>query len=295
MLFRSDVAAGGNVERLSLALPSSGRTVYVDNVRDVDVQGGGNLRLRAGGDLVGGDIVLGRGSATVEAAGRVGATNEGLQLWVQGLNGINGLQVQTRIEVSGGDGATLQSVNNPTALYESKMRAAEGAPDPSLGTSGFGASFFTYGADTAVAVQAKAGDTVYAYQAAAARSADSSTAAVVQGVAAVLPPQFQLAALGGDVGVAARVDGLPTPTLFPSTQSTLQLLAQGTLSPFKLYVSDLEPSVVVSPLAPITSQGNAFSSGRALLGGGTAAAEGDRKSTRLNSSHEWISRMPSSA
>ena len=25
------------------------------------------------------------------------------------------------------------------------------------------------------------------------------------------------------------------------------------------------------------------------------AAEGDRKSTRLNSSHEWISRMPSSA
>ena len=27
----------------------------------------------------------------------------------------------------------------------------------------------------------------------------------------------------------------------------------------------------------------------------TAAVGGDRKSTRLNSSHEWISRMPSSA
>src|ERR1044071_1550266 len=29
--------------------------------------------------------------------------------------------------------------------------------------------------------------------------------------------------------------------------------------------------------------------------GARAAAEADRKSTRLNSSHEWISRMPSSA
>ena len=36
--------------------------------------------------------------------------------------------------------------------------------------------------------------------------------------------------------------------------------------------------------------------GGSILGStGTGAVIGDRKSTRLNSSHEWISRMPSSA
>ena len=34
--------------------------------------------------------------------------------------------------------------------------------------------------------------------------------------------------------------------------------------------------------------------GKLFVGGHTAIAT-DRKSTRLNSSHEWISRMPSSA
>ena len=47
----------------------------------------------------------------------------------------------------------------------------------------------------------------------------------------------------------------------------------------------------VESLSAVASGCLAAAGGRAAEGGG----EKDRKSTRLNSSHEWISRMPSSA
>ena len=54
--------------------------------------------------------------------------------------------------------------------------------------------------------------------------------------------------------------------------------------------------VVPSRKGPTVEIGNTDAEGRLVLADALALAdEEDRKSTRLNSSHEWISRMPSSA
>lgn len=264
------VAAGADVEHLSLALPSSGRTVYAGDQRGVDVQGGGNLTLRVGGNLVGGDIVLGRGTGRVDVVGEAGA-GQGVQVWLQGLNGSGERAQQTRIDISAGDAATLASVANPTALYLPRESAVNGSPDPSLGNSGQVASFFTYGSDTALNLQAKGGDATFGYLAAAPRSADGSTGRVVTGVPAVLPPQFSLQSFGGDVGLDATVATSiqPLTVLFPSVQSSLQLLASDSVQAFPIRVSDLDPGLVLSPTAPITERDNAFSNSRRFLLSGT--------------------------
>ena len=60
----------------------------------------------------------------------------------------------------------------------------------------------------------------------------------------------------------------------------------------KTYTFTLRPDLRWSNGDPLTSDDFRFSWLRAL---NPATGSPDRKSTRLNSSHEWISRMPSSA
>jgi filamentous hemagglutinin family protein len=74
------VRAGRDVVQLGVAIPTTGYvTTPVDQVpaaRDLVVRGGGDLTLIAGRDLVGGQILMGRGDATVTAGGSLRATDQ---------------------------------------------------------------------------------------------------------------------------------------------------------------------------------------------------------------------------
>ena len=70
-----DIAAGGDVRQLSVAIPTTGQMVtplgQVAQPEDVHIRGGGNLTLLAGGNVIGGVWMLGQGSAEFTVGGSV--------------------------------------------------------------------------------------------------------------------------------------------------------------------------------------------------------------------------------
>ncbi|MBC7956260.1 MAG: hypothetical protein H7Y33_10370, partial [Cytophagales bacterium] len=150
-----DVAAARDVNNLAVMLPTTGRTYLDGGVRQVDVQGGGDLRLSAGNNIVGGAYLIGRGDGRIEAAGDVGS-GRAVQLYLMGASSGN-VPARASFDVDAGRALRVQSIANPTILSQSTLPA--GTVGPSRGNSGlYVMSFFTYSDNSLAKLQAKGGD-----------------------------------------------------------------------------------------------------------------------------------------
>jgi len=71
------IRAGGTVDNLVVAMPTTTRVAggrTVGEAKVLDIRGGGDLEMTIGGDLLGGSIWVGKGSATIDVDGRMDKT-----------------------------------------------------------------------------------------------------------------------------------------------------------------------------------------------------------------------------
>ncbi|WP_428423386.1 filamentous haemagglutinin family protein [Methylibium sp.] len=229
------IIAGHDVDGLSAMLPTTGRT-YRDAAgqRQVDVQGGGDLHVQAGNDVRGGDYLVARGTGSIKAGGSVGAAVP-TQLFVMGASS-GDVPAQASLRVEAGQDVHLQSVNNPTALYQTNSAGT----GPSFGTgSSLVSTFFTYAPNSAVSLAAEGGDvSVGGSPAQTLRTIVASQQGLASGNlggTAAYPPNFDAVAFGGDVLRAA--DEFSPMVLYPSTSGSARLLAGGSVENLLLTVS----------------------------------------------------------
>ena len=204
------VNAGGTINSLSVMLPTTGKpfgtlSTTANNQwtqTSTIINGGGNLQVSAGDNIVGGEFYVGQGTANIAAGGSVSTDNNALgSLLELGNSTIN---VQARQDVM------IASVLNPTVLAQTNLLP--------LGAGG-DSQFFTYSDSSAIDLLAIAGNTILQNNINGIRSeknADTSTSGFEY---AVYPGTLSATALSGDLRIENSM------TLFPSPQGKLMLLA----------------------------------------------------------------------
>jgi len=73
------IRAGGTVDNLTVAMPTTTRVAggrVVGEAKVLDIRGGGDLEMSVGGDLLGGSIWVGKGTATIDVDGRMDKTDD---------------------------------------------------------------------------------------------------------------------------------------------------------------------------------------------------------------------------
>ncbi len=247
------ISAGRNVSNLAAMLPTTGRTYLENGVRLVDVQGGGNLNVRAGQDVTGSSFLVARGSGLVEAAGDIGKTRP-TQLYIMGVSS-GAVPQGANIDLVAGGSVALQSVSNPTALL---LRSTSGALDrptgPSFSTS-TPTTFFTYSSDSRAGALAKGGDLSYkgvladSWRVFPNSPTDVLITSIDTSLPAAFPANLSFVALDGNIVGAPAV----VLTTFPSRTATVAMLAGKSLFDIGLYGSDRDPASIVTPTTGFAS------------------------------------------
>ncbi len=239
------VVAGRDVNSLSAMAATTGRSLLQpDGSRTLDVQGGGQLQVRAGNDIVGGSYLVGRGEGRLDAGGSVGGATP-TQLYLMGASS-GAVPDQATFSLAAGKSVDVQSVNNPTAMLQTGSSGS--GPSFGAGVSRV-ATFFSYSADSSVDVLAKAGDVSMGSQARDARRVGSTTRVLDTTPSGAYPASLSAAALEGDVKLAATRSTFT----YPSLAGSLALLAQGSVLDPNLTVSELAPGSVANANAPVFS------------------------------------------
>jgi len=205
-----NIEAGGSVNNLSVMLPTTGKpfgqlseaTNQWTQTGTV-VNGGGNLQLKAGNDIVGGEYYIGRGTAELDAGGSVSKAANGLGAILE--EGDGSFTVQARQDV------VIASVLNPTVIKQN---------NPLPLAAGGDSLFFTYSDTSAVNLLATAGNIVLENDVDGIRNSKNVDTSTSSGFEyAVYPGSLSAVAFSGDI----RIDN--SMTLMPSAQGTLALLA----------------------------------------------------------------------
>ncbi|MDZ4126474.1 MAG: hypothetical protein U1E02_20190, partial [Hydrogenophaga sp.] len=253
------VQAGGNVTNLSVMIPTTGKPLGIINAdgqwlqNGTVINGGGDLRVVAGNDIVGGEFYTGQGSAALIAGGSIaqgtipGSTQKiGVLLDV----GDAVFDVQARRDIH------LATALSPTILKQKVLG--------DLG-SNVDSRFFSFTGDSAVNLQSTAGNLLF----------DNDLDAVkrLKGVSSndgsgfeylVYPATVRGTALSGDV----RING--SMTLFPDANGELQLLANGNIGSdlaansgkkISVNMSDADPALLPGLANPARSLDGSFVSG----------------------------------
>lgn len=232
-----DVVADGGLDNLSLSITSIGMQVggSTAETSDVRVVGGGDLTVRAGGDIAGGVFYVGKGVADIRSDGSVVSgrviSDEGVPLHTMLALGDAQLSLQARGRVE------IESVVNPTLLAQSAQQRNV--------LSNRNSFFSTYGDDSSVSLTSLAGDVglfnnrigmsnANVWGVAFAEDAGFEDLALV-----IYPPILQAIAHRGDVNIDKSL------TLYPSAAGDLQIYADGTLHVNgALTMSDADPQAL---------------------------------------------------
>lgn len=246
-----DIVAGDTVSKLSVASATSrsaattASLVNVNNRNNIPsenaVYGGGNVRIDAGGDLLGGQYLMGRGTARVSAGGDIGGSSgigdsaTAPAFWLMGYSDDPAL-MGAKLEVEALGGVTLGSMANPTVAPVAK-NAGTSLNNTTLGYRAIPSFFFSYSPEDSMAVRSVAGDVAVAPPA---------------GLTAknVLPPRFAAVAMEGSVSSGAsyfdaqalRVAGSNGLSQFPDRNAQFVLLAGDSVHDLVLGQSDYDPT-----------------------------------------------------
>ena len=198
------IVAGDRVQNLSVASATSrsaaatASPVNVSNRNTIPsanaVYGGGDVRIDAGGDLLGGQYLMGRGTATLAAGGDIGGSGgvddiaTAPAFWLMGWSDDPARQgAQVKMEALGS--VTLGSVANPTVVAVAK-NAGTSITNATPGYRALPGFFFSYSPEDSLAVKSVGGDL-------ALLGAEANKA--VQKAHDVLPPRFSAVAMEGSV------------------------------------------------------------------------------------------------
>ena len=162
------IDAGNDINDLSVSIPTSGR-IYSPNPLIVtsgrtrklgpgpfylDVEGGGDLSVSAGNDIIGGQYFVALGTGTIRAGGSIGAGGQSTQIFLMGEDQTAARQIAT-LNVLAGGSVNLQGINDPTELAQTDGVGT----DPSVTPNNFKpVSFNSYSPNSEINVQARGGD-----------------------------------------------------------------------------------------------------------------------------------------
>jgi len=247
------IEAGGDVSNLSVMLPTTGKPFgklsEANNqwtATGTVVNGGGDLQISAGNDIVGGEYYLGRGTANLNAGGSISKTDAGLGAIVELGEGT--VNVQARQDV------VIASVFNPTVLKQNGVLPIAAGGD---------SRFFTYSDTSAVNLSATAGNVVLQNDVDGIRASKNIDISSSSGFEyAVYPGSLRAAALSGDVRINRSM------TLMPSAQGKLELLAYRNIGTdadaeqiININMSDSDPGFLPSVNTPTQQLEGSLSDG----------------------------------
>jgi filamentous hemagglutinin family protein len=240
------VIAGRDLHNLAVMLPTNARMPgSAPNADALVVQGGGDLRVETGGDILGGKFFVASGTARIAADGS-------LLLGDTAVPGQAALALHpllfgadTRFDLSARGTVNLEAVLNPTVVSQ----VIGNAPSPSAKSF-----FITYSDDSLVTLRALTGDVnIHARRSTLrtwARSQLTSDAnflngAGEEGMLQVAPPGLDVTAFGGGVKVLGRYSGLPAPRAAWSVLADRDIRISGSLTQ-----SDADPGALARPEKP---------------------------------------------
>jgi filamentous hemagglutinin family protein len=219
-------------------------------------QGGGDLRIRAGGDIQGGVFYVQKGTGSLRADGSVTSGSMSLtssSSWAgsQSLYPVLAMG-DASFQVTAGKDLTLEGAINPTLTNQSVNN---------LGQSSFSttvpaqySAYSTYGSDSAIGLTAVSGNLAIMENQILMRLAGTTgttdmPASTITGYLRdnfllMMPPTLKAAALNGDISLG---NGF---TLWPSARGTLDLLAAGSVAASKSLTNGWSQGLVMLDLAP---------------------------------------------
>ncbi len=250
------LSAGNDISNLTVALPTTGKSLadilpaegesfeqYQKNINNnIEILGGGNLYISAGGDIDSSQVMIGRGQAVIKAGGKIGS-GQGDAVLLEVMDGNLTLSAAGSIEIA--------DIINPTvgrlSAYQTGSEiVSAGTPfiDLNENSNNNKNFFFTYAEDSGVTATSLSGDVVFTdNQEFVVRKNDSPFVTGGSESLTLLPaftPRLNIVALQGDV----RFDSLKTYNLFPSSKGQLSILATNNLvakNGSVINVSDVNP------------------------------------------------------
>ncbi|MCS3931638.1 filamentous hemagglutinin family protein [Bradyrhizobium elkanii] len=304
------VLAGRNMLDVSVSAPTTGRVtggLSANSTPVTHLYGGGNMVVRAGGDIRGGSFYEGSGHASIVAGGDIGQ-NDYVYRYANStlkLPNLPLLAVDTgQITMTANGSIAMAGVVNPAALHAqqpSKANPLEPKPDPTLPLY-----FDAYGSASKVRLVAQSGDVTIAI-APTAISINPANSLNVQAAPATYPASFEAIALQGNLittgisnilnqnasGASAAVPA-PGIVLSPSEHGTFNLLAQGSIDLTFGYpqtstsqsisrpLISAGPSLIDAAFDPFRpNSGNDESSSRAILAHENDVADGLDTTARI--------------
>ncbi|SFW38994.1 filamentous haemagglutinin family protein [Nitrosovibrio sp. Nv17] len=249
------LTAGGKVENVSASVPTQARMAAAAPDAGQLVQtGGGDVRVRTGGDLLGGQYYVGHGELVLQAGGKVdsGQTVGGRPLYTILALG----DAQARVQAHGD--VNIQSVLNPHLVIQS----TGSGNSFNLGTGANGgirdlrwSLFSTYSPDSGVQMQSLNGTAALsnavdilstAYSRAPLNFGLATSVYNFRELLSILPPSLAMTAFQGDV----MLTGNPL-AMSPATRGDLALLAAGSVNVLaRLVMSDRDPARMADAVHP---------------------------------------------
>ncbi|MEK7889081.1 filamentous hemagglutinin family protein [Burkholderia contaminans] len=205
------ISAGGNVTDLGVSLPT---TWYKDVSGTPVTVGGGNLTVRAGGDILSGDYFVAKGVGAITAGGRIGSDIV-VQPWAPGLFQTSLAPLLATqdgiIDVAARQGADIGGIFNPSYLMIQSNTL--------LGNFGQYADAQAYSPGSAVNVVTTTGDVVLGSLSSNVLLRGPAPSMPGTDPATILPATLNVTAFSGGIDVASRG------ALFPSASGNLSLIA----------------------------------------------------------------------
>jgi filamentous hemagglutinin len=235
------INAGGSINDLSAVIATNGRVFGSRPLSDVEkfadatliVNGGGDLSLKAIGNVSGGLFMVDKGVGSIRVGGSLLADNAG-------INTAFALGDAT-LNVSSFGKLSLMTVFNPT------LTGMDSVNVPGIRNERDNSSVFsTYGVNSSVQLTSIASGVEITNQLAA----NNLKVANGNDPLRLFPGTLKVLAMGGDLTLGGG--GL---TLMPSTQGSLQLAASGSINfNAAINMSDKDPAQLPSALKPISTQ-----------------------------------------
>lgn len=243
-----EIVAGGNIDNISAVAPTTGRVSGSSPATaNTDVQGGGDLTVRAGGDIRSGVFYVARGHGELTAGGGI----------VTGGKDKKGHDSYTVLALGDGDfrlnalgNIQLGTVMNPTVYAQGSSQKL-----PLSATNTQKSFFFTYTPDSQVSLLSTTGDIVLKnniadlntltdvnYSTSSKRDTTGSTNSLN-----IYPGSLAATAMTGNVAIDGDF------SLFPSAQGNLSLLAGNSITTKNdINMPDVDPSQLPGIMTPVS-------------------------------------------
>ncbi len=257
------INAGGTINNLSVSLPTTGKnnsftkdettgkvTITETTKESLQIQGGGDLSVVAGGDILSGQFFVARGNADINAAGSVTAATGKSNIALGLMDG--------HVNITAGGSVDIANIFNPTVTALSAAQTGTNLlefGEPQL--SDYQSNYFTYSADSSALVTALSGNVGFTTKVTTTKSpapfvSQGGSNGDISGIAFnVYPARLHARALQGDIDVKGPSGSAIN--LFPSTQGNLSFLAAKNISTDKgvtINVPDADPTLLASAFNP---------------------------------------------